>query len=336
MELTRRADLLVRGRPPGRLSRTKKNPGLRRLTRAVLLFGIAWSVTAADDLVIAVRTALASGNLALAQAEVQSYRARYGATLESIDALSWLARGALNARQFDQAEAYASETRKLVLDALKKRPLDVEPRLPHALGAAIEVQAETMAAQGRRAEAVTFLKGELATWRGTSIRTRIQKNILLLSLEGKPAPPLDLTHWLGPKPPPAAAWRGHPVLLFFWAHWCPDCKQESVDIARLESAYRAKGLIVIGPTQHYGYIGGGTEATPDQELQYMEAVRRQYYAALADMPAPVSEANFAAYGASTTPTLVLLDGQGIVRMYHPGAMDYAELAGRVEGLMRRP
>ena len=302
----------------------------------ILLFGIVWSAAAADDLVIAVRTALASGNLALAQAEVQSYRARYGSTLESIEALSWLGRGALAARRFDQAEAYSSETRKLVAEALKHRPLDVEPHLPTALGAAIEVQSEAMAAEGRRAEAVTFLKGELAAWRATSIGIRIQKNILLLSLEGKPAPPLDMTHWLGPKPPPRAAWRGHPVLLFFWAHWCPDCKQMAPGIAKLETMYRAKGLLVIGPTQRYGYIGGGAEATPDQELQYIEAVRRQYYASLADMPAPVSEANFTAYGASTTPTLVLIDSQGIVRMYHPGAMDFNELNARLEGLMRRP
>jgi thioredoxin-related protein len=43
----------------------------------------------------------------------------------------------------------------------------------------------------------------------------------------------------------------------------------------------------------------------------------------------VSEANFTRYGASTTPTVVLIDRAGIVRLYHPGAMTYAELRAAV-------
>ena len=46
-------------------------------------------------------------------------------------------------------------------------------------------------------------------------------------------------------------------------------------------------------------------------------------------PAPVSEENFRNYGASTTPTLVLIDRAGIVRLYHPGAMTYEELRAAI-------
>jgi len=58
-------------------------------------------------------------------------------------------------------------------------------------------------------------------------------------------------------------------------------------------------------------------------------VRTQYYAALGAMSVPLSEANFIRYGASTTPTIVLVDRQGLVRFYHPGAMPYAQLAAKV-------
>ena len=282
----------------------------------VCLHGLAWA-----SLVTDVRTALANGDFSLARSEVESYRAQFGTTPEMLEGLSWLGRAALAGKNFGLAEAYALETRKLAEGLLKKRPLDAELHLPLALGAAIEIHANLLVAQGQRAEAVTFLQKELAQWRATSMRARIQKNIHLLSLEGKPAP--------------LASLRGHPVLLFFWAHWCPDCKQEVLEIARLEAAYRAKGLVVIGPTQHYGYVAGGEEAGPPQELRYMEEIRREYYAPLADMPAPVSEENFKIYGASTTPTLVLIDGKGIVRMYHPGAISYAELAARLDVLTRR-
>jgi hypothetical protein len=38
------------------------------------------------------------------------------------------------------------------------------------------------------ADAVGFLRNEVKTYAGTSIQERIQKNINVLSLEGKPAP----------------------------------------------------------------------------------------------------------------------------------------------------
>jgi predicted transcriptional regulator len=53
------------------------------------------------------------------------------------------------------------------------------------------------------------------------------------------------------------------------------------------------------------------------------------------MAVPVSAANFVDYGASTTPTIVVLDSNGIVRFYHPGAVSEAELAARIEALPKR-
>jgi hypothetical protein len=48
------------------------------------------------------------------------------------------------------------------------------------------------------------------------------------------------------------------------------------------------------------------------------------------MPVPLSKQNFNAYGASTTPTLVVLNRAGQVAMYHPGALSYDELRAAVQ------
>jgi thiol-disulfide isomerase/thioredoxin len=268
---------------------------------------------------------MSHGNFPLAEAILQSYRAQHGVTPEFLEALSWLARGDLMTRQIDQADTRAKETEQLAVEALAKRNLDAEPHLPTALGAAIEVEAQVLTANGDRAGALALLRKDLAAYRSTSIRTRIQKNINLLTLEGRPAPALEEIDYLGAKPVPLAALRGKPVLLFFWAHWCPDCKQEEHILAALTREYSAKGLVLIAPTQHYGYVANGEEAGPADELKYIEQVRHQYYADLLSVPAPLSEANFRNYGASTTPTLVLIDRAGIVRLYHPGAMTLDEL-----------
>jgi thiol-disulfide isomerase/thioredoxin len=256
---------------------------------------------------------------------LQSYRSQRGVTPEYLEAFSWLARGDLITRQFDKADANARETEKLAVQSLAARPLDAEPHLPLALGAAIEVEAQVLTANGDRAGALALLRKDLLAYRATSIRTRIQKNINLLTLEGRAAPPLEEREFLGAKPTPLLALQGKPVLLFFWAHWCPDCKQEEHILAQIAREYSAKGLVMIAPTQRYGYVANGDEAGPADELKYIEKIRHQYYADLLNVPAPVSEANFRNYGASTTPTLVLIDRRGIVRLYHPGAMTLDEL-----------
>jgi thiol-disulfide isomerase/thioredoxin len=124
------------------------------------------------------------------------------------------------------------------------------------------------------------------------------------------------------------------VLLFFWAHWCPDCKALAPVLASLAKTFGPKGLVVVGPTKRYGYAAGGENVTPAVEKRYIEKVRAEFYGAIPGMAVPLSTANFLAYGASTTPTLVLIDAAGVVRYYHPGAASEAELAQRIQALLR--
>jgi thioredoxin-related protein len=48
---------------------------------------------------------------------------------------------------------------------------------------------------------------------------------------------------------------------------------------------------------------------------------------------PLSSENFKIYGVSTTPTLVLIDRAGIVRLYRPGRMTYEELMPHIKRVM---
>ncbi len=263
-----------------------------------------------------------------------SYRSQRGVDAEYVEAYSWLARGALEEKQYDQAASYAKETKALALEQLKKRSLDAEPHLPLALGAAFEVQSQVLAAQGQRTQAMAVLQSALRTYGNSSIHDRLQKNLNLLSFQGKPAPVLKEDESLGANLPAAAQLKGSPVLLFFWAHWCGDCKAEAPIITQLRSEFASKGLKVIGPTRLYGYTAQIEHARPSDELQYIDAVRHRFYGGLLDMPVPISKYNFEVYGASTTPTLVLLDRTGKVAMYHPGALPYAELKAEIEKVAR--
>src|SRR5262245_61380713 len=115
--------------------------------------------------------------------------------------------------------------------------------------------------------------------------------VLASDLVGRPAPPLDTRGQLGPRVPSIAELQGRVVVLFFWAHWCTECKAESPILAHVVDKYRSQGLVLIAPTQLYGYITEGRSARPDQELRYIADVRDRYYPFLKREPVPTSEMN---------------------------------------------
>jgi len=298
---------------------------------------LACSTVAFADLIPDVVNALSHNQTEAAERMIEGYKAQRGTTPEMIEAYSWLGRAALARRQYNDADRYAKETVRLATAQLAKQfgQLDSEKHLPTALGAAIEVEGLTMTARGERDQAVAYLRAQLKQYYTTSIRVRIQKNINLLSLEGKPLPVLNMSEFLGPQPPAVASLRGKPVFLFFWAHWCSDCKAEVPILEKLKREYSAKGVVFLAPTQHYGYVAGGDDAPRAVETKYIDDVRHKFYAGLLDVPVPVSEENFKLFGSSTTPTLVLADRAGIVRMYHPGAMTEAELRAQLDAVVKR-
>jgi thiol-disulfide isomerase/thioredoxin len=268
-----------------------------------------------------VRSLVARRDFAGAEHAVTAYRASAGATSELAAAISWMARAALDARDYARADGYAAQARQMADGLLATHPLAGDPWLATAVGASIEVHSQALAGTGHRDQAVDFLNAQLALFGATGLHERIQKNLNLLSLVGKPAPPVEGV--------PASQLRGHPLLLFFWAHWCPDCKSEAAALANLRRAFAPKGLLLVSPTKLYGYVARGEDAPPEIETRYIYDIWRKYYSALEPSPTPIGSSNFSTYGASTTPTLVLVDARGIVRYYHPGALNEAELKARL-------
>ena len=302
--------------------------------RYVVLLLIA-AATVGAAIVQDVRAVLAKKDWTGAEALIKTYRSQNGVTPEMIEAYSWLGRAALADKRYDDAERYAVETKRMVLEQLKSKSLDKDPNLPIALGAAFEVQAHVLAARGERDQAVDYLKRELKAYSSPpSLSIRTQKNIHLLSLEGKPFPKLDTSDWISTER--VQSLKGKPVLFFLWAHWCGDCKQQGPILARLRREFESKGLVIVAPTQLYGYAERGRDVGPQEERKHIRNVLGEHYADLKGIPMPLSSANFRNWGVSTTPTLVLVNRQGIVTMYHPGRMTYEELTPKVQEALASP
>ena len=269
-----------------------------------------------------------------AQTLLQQQRGHHDqASPEWLVAASWLGRGASFAQRWDVAEQYAREAYDGSSALLNDREVDLERQLPTALGAGIEVLGRVQDARGDRSGAVEFLRAQHETYKGTSIETRLQKNILLLSLEGQPFPVIDVEHYLGEQVLSPDSLKGKVVVAYFWAHWCPDCKQQLPILDQLYEQYGERDLAIIGPTQLYGYIARGQNATPAEELEYLRGAYQEQFPVPEWMSVPVSQQSFLDFGISTTPTLVIIDREGVVDLYNPGTLSYEELSAQVERLL---
>ena len=269
------------------------------------------------------RNKLSAGDLASAEAIVDEYYRANGANSEYAAAVSWLARGALTLNNIDATSRYLAQTKSLTADLLKTTTVEKDSFLTTAVGASIEVEAKLLAAQGHRDKAIALLDSEFARWKTWPLQARIQKNINLLTLVGKPAPEMD------PKD------AGKPILLFLWAHWCGDCKAYAAEMTRIRQKYESTGLLIKAPTRHYGTGRSEDERlTPEQEDRLIEEVWNESYASLQGIPHPVNEALMLHYGVSSTPTLVLIDRKGIVQMYQPFRLSDAALSRQIDRVLK--
>ena len=290
--------------------------------RFLLLFAIVASTLADENVISEVRYKLSAGDLTSADAITDAFCQASGPNSQCAAATSWLARGALMLRQPDRIRFYLDRTKAMTNGLANKIRVEDDPYLAIAIGATIEVEAKFLASQGRTAQAVALLQSELPKWKVYSIAARIQKNLNLLTLEGKPAPTL-----------PSGA-SGQPVLLFLWGHWCSDCAAQAPVIARIQQRYGARGLRIFAPTRRNGTAGDNDHATPEQEDAEIESVWSKSYQGLAGVPHAADQQLMLAYGVSSTPTLVLIDRAGIVRMYVPYRMSESVLASHIDACLR--
>jgi thiol-disulfide isomerase/thioredoxin len=290
-----------------------------RFLVSILLVCLATPLPA--SVISEIRDKLSAGDSASADAIADEFCRTSGPNADCANAVAWLARGALMMGHREQARLYLERAKKMTDDlAGKVRPED-DYDLAIALGTEIEVEAKLLADEGATDKAIALLKTELNHWKLWDIQARIQKDLNILTLEGKPAPLLE----------PGTS--GKVVLLFLWGHWCSDCTDQEPVIARIHQRYAPKGLMVVAPTRRRGDVNG-KEATPAEEDAEIERVWKQSYAGLAGVPHPVDRAAMLAYGVSSTPTLVLIDRAGIVRLYCPFRLSEAVLARHIDAMLQ--
>ena len=259
-------------------------------------------------------------------AAIEDYKKKNGVDVEYLDALGWLARGAEMLGAPDTAARYVAELRR----EIREEKTD----LLSPLGAAIEVEGKLRATRQGRDAAIKFLEQEFERAKDVGLRSRIRKSINVLSLEGQPAPELNITSFAGVQPVSLASLKGKPVLLFLWAHWCGDCRAQAEVLASIHQKYKSQGLVVIAPTRLYGTGDQNKPASPEQEKAHIAKVWAEAYRGLEDVSVPIDTDTMIRYGVSATPTFVFIDKRGVVKSYSPTRFAEADLVTRIDILLK--
>jgi thiol-disulfide isomerase/thioredoxin len=132
-------------------------------------------------------------------------------------------------------------------------------------------------------------------------------------LIGQPAPALKLRD-LGGKMHDLTSYRGHPIVLNFWASWCLPCREEMPALDRAQQRHGAGGVTVIGVAMDQ----------PVPVRAFLAAHPVSYPIVLGQLSHPSSAYRFGDVG-DVLPYSVLIGADGRVVAQHAGPLDDAQL-----------
>jgi cytochrome c biogenesis protein CcmG, thiol:disulfide interchange protein DsbE len=137
---------------------------------------------------------------------------------------------------------------------------------------------------------------------------------------GSAAPAFTLARLGGGGSVSLASFRGHPVVLNFWASWCPPCKSEAAALERNWQQYRGRGITFIGVDD--------TDLTSDART--FVSVHGLTFEMLADGSGDVTRS----YGISQLPETYVLDARGKVVAHLTGPIDDSGFASEFRAVLK--
>lgn len=107
------------------------------------------------------------------------------------------------------------------------------------------------------------------------------------------------------RPQPIAQWQGRPLVVNFWATWCPPCRAEMPELLQAAREYPDLVLLAVNVSE-----------TPEAVSRFAEQFRMDA-AVVLDPQGAISDR----YNVRGLPTSVFLDADGLIQEVRPGAIN---------------
>lgn len=127
------------------------------------------------------------------------------------------------------------------------------------------------------------------------------------------------------QPQALSQWRGHILVVNYWATWCPPCRQEMPALARLSRQFAQKDVQFIGMAID----------NADNVRQFAGKNPPAYPLLIAGDDA-TEQSRSLGNDKLALPFTAVIDRQGALRLTHLGAIDESQFAARLEALATTP
>lgn len=119
-----------------------------------------------------------------------------------------------------------------------------------------------------------------------------------------------------------SGYEGRPVILHFWASWCPPCLEEFPSLVELERDFRDRGLVVLAVSQ---------DEDPEAAAAFARGAGAGF-PVLLDSEMHVTDAYLNRY----VPETIFIDDRGVIVERHAGPLDWGsqEVRRRVDNFVR--
>jgi len=114
--------------------------------------------------------------------------------------------------------------------------------------------------------------------------------------------------------------RGQPVVVNFWASWCPPCREEAPDVEKVWREQKDSGVV---------FVGVNVSDVRQDALDYIEEFDITY----SNGPDPGKKI-YDAYGVTGFPETFFVNRQGVVVRKYVGPLDQQTLAAFVKDLVQ--
>jgi hypothetical protein len=156
-------------------------------------------------------------------------------------------------------------------------------------------------------------------------------------MEPRPAPEWSVSRWFntGADAPTLASLRGKVVMLHAFQMLCPGCVQHAVPQSiKVAEVFAHTDLAVVGMHtvfEHHHAMG------PDALAVYLHENRIRYPVGVdAHEDSQAIPLTMRAYNMQGTPTLCLIDRNGVLRRQHFGLLDDLRLGAEIATLLAEP